>query len=176
MIIKEFSEPHNLAVFTCVHVMKDRIPILLATHDEDDGGWQFLCGTRSHGNADVMIVCLQEIIEIDPTIISIADLPVGYKAVREELGITKEEHFKLLNNYSELSEKFINNTEETTSKENKIPQELIKVDKYDEEEYLDEYLGEMTVNELTNLVIDNGYENIIAESIRTQNIINWMRE
>ena len=42
-----FADPPNLGVIPTVRVLEEGLPILLVTHDEDDGGWQFLCGTTN---------------------------------------------------------------------------------------------------------------------------------
>ncbi len=56
-------------------------PILHVTHDADDGMWQFLDGTTvSEENAS--IVRLEEITRIDPTVMDLADLPLGWYADR----------------------------------------------------------------------------------------------
>jgi hypothetical protein len=59
--------------------------ILLVSHDADDHGWQFI-GTSEASMADAMLVALEEIVEIDPTVLEIADLPPGWRAIRERVG------------------------------------------------------------------------------------------
>jgi hypothetical protein len=76
-----FEDPPNVAVITTREVMHGGAWIAFVSHDEDDGGWQF------HGpdEADVesaMVVGLGRIIEMDPTIAQLADLPVGWQAWR----------------------------------------------------------------------------------------------
>lgn len=39
-----FDDPPNRRCYTTVHVLENNDPILLVTHDADDGAWQFLCG------------------------------------------------------------------------------------------------------------------------------------
>jgi hypothetical protein len=77
-----FNEPENVAVFTCVHVLEE-MDICYVSHDEDDGGWQFLCG-GSHDEADARVVSLREIFEIDTSIGALSDMPVGCCAVRDD--------------------------------------------------------------------------------------------
>jgi len=60
-------------------------PILIVAHDEDDGGWQFLCGTTTDPQ-DGRIVHLAEIEAMDPSVGEVADLPMGWQAVREQPG------------------------------------------------------------------------------------------
>ena len=60
-------------------------PILLVAHDADDHAWQFI-GTSDASVIDGRIVCLQEIVKLDPTVLDVADLPPGWQAIREEVG------------------------------------------------------------------------------------------
>ena len=41
-----FESPRNLAVITLDRIMDGRNPILYVSHDEDDGGWQFLMAEK----------------------------------------------------------------------------------------------------------------------------------
>ena len=75
-----FEDPQNVAVFTTEQVVKERKPILFVTNDADDGAWQFHSGDIAR-DEDAMILALSEIVEIDPTLAELADLPLGYKAV-----------------------------------------------------------------------------------------------
>jgi hypothetical protein len=60
-------------------------PILLVSHDEDDHGWQFI-GSTDANVPDGRVVCLEEMVRLDPTVVEVADLPPGWKAVRECVG------------------------------------------------------------------------------------------
>jgi hypothetical protein len=60
-------------------------PILLVSHDEDDHGWQFI-GTSDASMADSMLVALEEVVRVDPTVLEVADLEPGWQAVREAIG------------------------------------------------------------------------------------------
>ena len=79
-----FEDPPNVAVFTTTAVVKDRKPILRVTHDDDDGAWQFHTG-QSVDSSEAMIVALREIVKLDPSIASLADLPYGWIATRESV-------------------------------------------------------------------------------------------
>lgn len=76
-----FTDKKNTATITCCHIMKDNQEILYASHDSDDGIWQFLCG-KSHDADEAMIVSLEEIYKYDNSIAAIARLPLGYEAER----------------------------------------------------------------------------------------------
>ena len=80
-----FDSSRLLAVLTLDRIMDGSKPILYVTHDEDDGSWQFLDG----GNValdSAMIVTLGQIVDHDPTIKKLADLPLGWFAMREAVG------------------------------------------------------------------------------------------
>ena len=53
-------------------------------HDEDSVAWQFLTG-EDISVEDSAVVSLRSISEIDPSIIELADLPVGWRAMRESI-------------------------------------------------------------------------------------------
>lgn len=75
-----FLDAKNVAVFTTKQVLDGSHPILRVTHDED-GAWQFLCGTTNavkHGK----IVALETIVSLHPSLTELADLPLGWKATR----------------------------------------------------------------------------------------------
>ena len=78
-----FEDEPRVAVLTTSHVMRNREPILRVSHDADDGTWQFHCG-EPVSMRDAMIVALEEVLEIDPTIASLANLPLGYCATRND--------------------------------------------------------------------------------------------
>jgi hypothetical protein len=60
-------------------------PVLHVTHDEDDGGWQFLCGDV-HELEDARVVCLGCMASADRSLAELADLPLGWCADRETAG------------------------------------------------------------------------------------------
>lgn len=76
-----FVDLENTAAFTCSHIL-DGAPILRVTHDEDDGAWQFLCG-QMHKTEDGRVVCLGCMVERDKSLLTLADLPLGWCADRD---------------------------------------------------------------------------------------------
>ncbi len=60
-------------------------PILLVSHDSDDHGWQFI-GSTDANVPDGRVVCLEEIVRLDPTVLELADLKPGWQAVRDYVG------------------------------------------------------------------------------------------
>jgi hypothetical protein len=79
-----FADPPNVAVITTVGVL-DGEPILLVTHDADDGGWQFL-GTGPNTEENARVVALVRIYRIDESVGELADLPLGWAASRPASG------------------------------------------------------------------------------------------
>lgn len=77
-----FEEDPRTATITCCHVLDGERPILFASHDEDDGMWQFLCGDE-HTEDDARVIGLGEAFAIDESIGALASLPCGYCAERE---------------------------------------------------------------------------------------------
>ena len=81
----QFEDAPNVASYTTVNVLEHGDPILLVTHDADDGAWQFLCGKTndpSHGR----VIGLDCVLGLDPTLAEVADLPAGWRASREVRG------------------------------------------------------------------------------------------
>ena len=75
-----FDQPRDCAVFTTRPVLEGGEPILHVTHDSDDHAWQFL--GREAREDDATIIALHEAVEIDPSILQLADLPPGWHAWR----------------------------------------------------------------------------------------------
>jgi hypothetical protein len=91
-MLKTFKDPLNTAVFTTKFVIVDKKDITMVRHESDDGAWTFFSNDEYQNYEDVAkIVGLSEIIEIDSTILEIADLPEGYYASRN----TKEDDWKV---------------------------------------------------------------------------------
>jgi hypothetical protein len=76
-----FDDPPNVAVITTRSVIKDNAPILLVAHDEEDGAWQFLPGGPVR-EEDARVVALRRILDLDPGVAELADLPSGCEASR----------------------------------------------------------------------------------------------
>ncbi len=83
-----FPGPANQVSYTCAHVLDKGRPILRVSHDDDDGAWQFLCGSLHEDAAEGRIVCLACMVERDPTLQALADLPLGWGADRERADAT----------------------------------------------------------------------------------------
>jgi hypothetical protein len=78
----KFQDPPNVAVITNKRIIKSQDWIAHVSHDEDDGGWQFH-GRGPLNEQDAAVVSLRSIVELDPSVAELADLPLGWSASRE---------------------------------------------------------------------------------------------
>jgi hypothetical protein len=78
-------ESANGLVITTRQVMEQGWPLLLVTHDDEEPrGWQFLNGHRDTDDpANGIPVHAEHVIERDPSVMELADLPPGWRAWRE---------------------------------------------------------------------------------------------
>lgn len=76
-----FEDAPNTAALTTRSVLEDGAPILLVTHDLEDGGWQFIGGPTAD-SAEGRIVGLGNICARDGSLLELADLPEGWRAWR----------------------------------------------------------------------------------------------
>ena len=77
----------NMAVITTRYVLDNNSPILYVFHYEDDGVWAFI-GDEKCQNSDNRVVSVEEIINIDSSILELADMPCGYCAKRTDKNIS----------------------------------------------------------------------------------------
>jgi hypothetical protein len=80
-----FDDPPNVATISLRDIMEMKCPILFVSHDEDDGMWQFLDGRDAPQEKDAVVLCLEEVLSLDPTIRELADLPLGWRAWRDDI-------------------------------------------------------------------------------------------
>ncbi len=76
---------YNIAVFTTKQVLSETNFISYVYHDSD-GDWQFFTNDEAIEEDNSNLVSLQEIIDIDNTIIEILDMPLGLGAYRKGVG------------------------------------------------------------------------------------------
>ena len=77
-----FYDAPDTATIICCHIIDDDEPILYVSHDEDDGMWQFLCGSR-HDIDEARVVSLKEVFDLDNSVGVLKDMPCGYYAERK---------------------------------------------------------------------------------------------
>ena len=80
-----FDQAENVSTLTTRQVLEDNLPVLNVVHYSDDHSWAFTCGTTDDTD-DGRIVCMSHILEIDPTLASIAHLEPGCVARRPAVG------------------------------------------------------------------------------------------
>lgn len=80
-----FPDPEETAVITLWRILRGESPLRLVTHDEDDGGWQFLDGEHVF-EEDAAVVALGEMVQFDESLLALADLPRGAYAWRAGAG------------------------------------------------------------------------------------------
>jgi hypothetical protein len=81
----EWNDPLDPVAISLPEIVSGRGEILLVTHDEGHGGWQFLDGQDVSGKKPEVVPKV-ELLRLDPTIGEIIDLPVGWKATRKSKG------------------------------------------------------------------------------------------
>ena len=79
----KFYEEKNLGVYTTSDVLKG-VPVLYVYHNED-GDWQFHSSAEPDIN-DAQLVCLEEIIKLDPSLNDVYHLQYGWRAWRKKAG------------------------------------------------------------------------------------------
>ncbi len=83
----KFSDPANTAVLVDRRIIHGGDWIAYVSHDEDDGGWQFHNKqSEPLTEGDAMVVSLRNIVEHDPSVSELADLPIGFCAWRDAIG------------------------------------------------------------------------------------------
>ncbi len=80
-----FADPQNVATISLRDIIDGRAPILLVSHDADDGMWQFLDGRNDLTAEDAVVLSLDCVLALDPSIAQLADLPLGWQAWRENV-------------------------------------------------------------------------------------------
>jgi hypothetical protein len=79
-----FDQAPNVAAITSRQVLEMGYPILFVTHYEDDHSWSFLCDTTGNFPEDGKVIGMGEALDLDQTLRSLADLPPGWSARRED--------------------------------------------------------------------------------------------
>ncbi len=80
----KFKEPKDRRVYSLRQIMDSDAQILHVSHNSDDGAWQFL-GWETPRVEDGVVVCLEHVVEKDPSVSEVADLPLGWHAWRRTI-------------------------------------------------------------------------------------------
>ena len=78
-----FEEPEDAAAITVRQVVDEGAWIYIVSRDPEDGCWQFLSAEPPQ-EEDPVVVPLGEMVELDPSLKQLADLPRGWCAWRED--------------------------------------------------------------------------------------------
>ncbi|RYX84337.1 hypothetical protein EON83_10510 [bacterium] len=77
--MNHFTEPSNEAVTTMKSILEGSAHILYVVNNEE--GWQFLSGANAQ-TAEAQVVALERVINADPSIGELGNLPEGWHAWR----------------------------------------------------------------------------------------------
>ncbi len=77
-----FADSQDTLVVTLERILRGDSFLVLVTHDAEDGGWQFLDGEHVF-EEDGATVLLGEMVQFDPSLLELADLPAGWYAWRD---------------------------------------------------------------------------------------------
>jgi hypothetical protein len=80
-----FEDPPKTVCLTTKHIVYEDYPVLYVSRSDDDGTWQFHYG-GTVTMSDALLVGIGTVVEHDPSIIEIADLPLGWCATRTKPG------------------------------------------------------------------------------------------
>jgi hypothetical protein len=84
MVDWPFQDPEDVAVIVNIRIVRKGEWIAYASRDAVDGAWQFHTNDPGPPHMrDALLVSLREIVQLDPTIKELADLPLGWCAWRE---------------------------------------------------------------------------------------------
>ncbi len=76
-----FAELRNCVTFVTDQVLDGTEPIVHVFHDEE-GEWQFI-GSTEGTPQNAKIIALHEAVKLDPSVLQLADLPIGWHARRD---------------------------------------------------------------------------------------------
>jgi hypothetical protein len=80
----KFPDSPHAGAFVSKAVDSGNEPITFVSHDAEDGVWQFLGGSMSDTGG--VLVYLHHPIDRDPSLLELADLPLGWYAERNRIG------------------------------------------------------------------------------------------
>jgi hypothetical protein len=78
--MKLIAEEKLKEVITTKYVVENNSPIISVFYDED-GDWQFF-GDEECSEEDALVISIQQILDIDKTLVNLPDMEKGHKAYR----------------------------------------------------------------------------------------------
>ena len=79
----KFHQPRNTAVIADKFFAEGKETCVYVTHDAYDNGWQFLTANTNGDERRAVVLALSTVVELDPTLDELADLPPGWYATRQ---------------------------------------------------------------------------------------------
>ena len=79
-----FEDAENTAVITSSRILGGQDWVYCVSHDADDGAWQFHPYSGRTPEEDAKVVSLKSMLEVEPRVAELADLPLGWQAWRQE--------------------------------------------------------------------------------------------
>jgi hypothetical protein len=86
----KFPDRPHTGVYLSKSVQEGKEPITFVSHDVDDGAWQFLGDSMTESGG--LLSCLHHPIDNDPSLVELADLPLGWWAERDAPGQPWQRH------------------------------------------------------------------------------------
>jgi hypothetical protein len=80
-----WDDPLDPVVITVQEIASGSRAALVVRHEEGHGGWQVLDGADVSGRKPV-VVPKEAILSMDPSLVDVIDLPVGWRASRAAAG------------------------------------------------------------------------------------------
>jgi hypothetical protein len=80
-----FDQARDVAAISTKQVLQEQALITTVVHYAEDHSWAFACGSTANPE-DARLVSMRQVIERDPTLLEVADLPPGWRATRDALG------------------------------------------------------------------------------------------
>jgi hypothetical protein len=78
-----FDQSPDTWAMTTREIVDRREAILAVHHDDDDGGWQFL-GPGGASSEQACLISMQQAVDLDPSLLEVADLAPGWRATRSK--------------------------------------------------------------------------------------------
>lgn len=81
----KFPDPPHTGVFLSEGIHSGSEAVTYVSRDIEDAAWQFL-GDSMAGDSEPVLSCFHHVIDTDPSLKELADLPLGWYAEREKVG------------------------------------------------------------------------------------------
>lgn len=83
MSVWKFEYPPTTVVIANRKIFQQDAWIAYVSHEIDEAGWQFHTNDAEVSESDAQVVSLEDIVNHDPSVSGLADLPIGWQAWRD---------------------------------------------------------------------------------------------